>query len=170
MKTDLKRQNFNVTPEQEAEIQWLKEAIDAPSTKEAILWAVRVLATLARETRNGGSIYVMSESGEKTRVVIPEIEHPTEGTWKFLVERPHKWRRQLYVKGRRLRAFNVWMEMLVNDQSRQEAADNWSLPLDAIDEIIEYCEQNRALLDMEAEEERSRLLARGVVLEPPASH
>lgn len=170
MKTDLKRQNFNVTPEQEAEIQWLREAVDAPTTKDAILWAVRVLATLARETRKGGSIYIMDKTGEKTRVVIPEIEPPAKETWKYLVERPHKWRRQLHVKGRRLRAFSVWMEMLVNDQTREDAAHNWDLPLEAIDEITSYCEQNQGLLEMEADEERRRLLAKGIDLESPASH
>ena len=170
MKTDLKRQNFNVTPEQEAEIAWLKEATDAPSTKEAILWAVRVLATLARETRKGGSVYIMDDSGQKTRVVIPEIEPPAKGSWKYLVERPHKWRRQLYVKGRRLPAAVVWSDMLVNNQTKEAAAEDWDLPLDALDEIVEYCEQNRALLDMEADEERRHLVAAGVDLgdETPA--
>ena len=45
MKTELKRQNFNITPEQEAEISWLKDAIAASSVKDAILWAVRVITT-----------------------------------------------------------------------------------------------------------------------------
>jgi len=170
MKTETKRQNFNITPEQEAEIAWLRDAIDAPSTKDAILWAVRMLAALARETRKGRSIYMIDEKGEKTRLIIPEIEPPAGQTWKYLVERPHPWRRQLYVKGRKLRAFTVCMDMQLNHQSVEEAADNWDLPVEAIYEIVEYCDQNEALLAAEADEERRRLLAKGVVLEPPTSH
>ena len=107
---------------------------------------------------------------ETVSVMIPEIEAPAKTEWKYLVERPHRWRRQLYVKGRRLRAFNVWMDMLVKNQTRERAAEDWDLPLEAIDEIIEYCIENRELLDMEAGEERRRLLSKGVALEPPASH
>jgi hypothetical protein len=43
---ETKRQNFNITPEQEAQLDWLKEALGAPSTKEAILRAVSVTVAL----------------------------------------------------------------------------------------------------------------------------
>lgn len=169
MKADLKRQNFNITPEQEAEIAWLKEATDSPTTKDAILWAVRVMSTLAREASKGRSVYIIDANGEKTRLMIPELESSAKTGYRYLVERPHRWRRQLYVKGRRLLAFNVWMDMLVNNQTKEQAAEDWDLPMEAVDEIVDYCEQNRALLEMEADEERSRLLAKGVVLEPSHS-
>ena len=49
MAAETKRQNFNVTPEQEAELTWLRDTLGASSTKDAILLAVRVLGLLARE-------------------------------------------------------------------------------------------------------------------------
>ena len=162
MKTELKRQNFNITPEQEAEISWLKDAIAASSVKDAILWAVRVITTLARETKQGRVIYVGDESGAKERLLIPELEGSPVGQWTYLVERPHPWRRQRYIKGRRLLASTVWTDMLTNGMSRKEAADNWGLPIEAIDEAIRYCEQNQTLLRMEEEEDRRRLMSKGV--------
>jgi uncharacterized protein (DUF433 family) len=75
----------------------------------------------------------------------------------------------LFVKGRRLRAFTVWMDMQTNGMTPEEAADNWDLPLAAVEEIGRYCEEQRALLEMEAEEERRRLLEEGIRLEPPVA-
>ncbi len=163
---DIKRQNFNVTPEQEADINWLRDALDAPSAKDAILWAVRVLVTLAQETKRGRRVYLADDAGETERLLIPELERLRAGDWEYLVSRPHPWRRGLYVKGRRLPAFAVWSDMLTNGMSPEEAAENWDLPVDAINEIVRYCEANRALLAMEADEERRWLEERGVALGP----
>ncbi|MDZ7956175.1 hypothetical protein [Nostoc sp. DedQUE09] len=44
--------------------------------------------------------------------------------------------------------------MIVNQMSIEEAADNWNLPLAAIEEAIHYCESHQELLKLEAEEER----------------
>ncbi|WP_256871627.1 hypothetical protein [Nostoc sp. TCL26-01] len=56
--------------------------------------------------------------------------------------------------------------MISNDMSAEQAADNWNLPLAAIYETIDYCENNRELLKLEADEERYRLESKGVSLEP----
>jgi predicted ATPase len=53
--------------------------------------------------------------------------------------------------------------------SPEEAADDWDLPLEAIDEAIRYCETHQELLKQEAEEERYRLEQKGVSLEPTAA-
>jgi uncharacterized protein (DUF433 family) len=169
MATETKRQNFNITPEQEAELTWLRETLGVSSTKDAILRAVRVLAILAREVQQGRALYLGTAAGELTRLLIPELQSSADNGWEYLVARPHPWRRQLYVKGRKLRASTVWMDMQANEMTLEEAADDWDLPLAAIEEIIRYCESHRQLLSMEAEEERRRLLEAGVPLEPPTA-
>ena len=70
------------------------------------------------------------------------------------------------MKGRRLLASTVWQDMLANELSLDETAANFSLPVDAVVEIIRYCETNRELLKMEADEERRRLEEKGVTIEP----
>src|SRR5690242_17462475 len=105
MAAETKRQNFNITPEQEAELHWLRDILRAPSTKDAILLAVRVLGILAREIQRGQALYLGTQSGPLTRLLIPELQPTANGGWNYLVARPHPWRRQLFVKGRKVRAY-----------------------------------------------------------------
>ncbi len=86
--------------------------------------------------------------------------------WQYLETRSDSWRKQLYIKGRKLRARTVWSDMIVNEDTLSEAADNWDLPLQAIVEVIDYCQSHQDLLQQEAEMERKYLEEKGVQLEP----
>jgi uncharacterized protein (DUF433 family) len=86
--------------------------------------------------------------------------------WQYLEPRPSSWRKQLYFKGKRLKAFDVWMTMLVEEMSPEETALDWDLPLAAVEEAIKYCQTHQDLLKQEAEEERRHLEAAGISLEP----
>ena len=90
----------------------------------------------------------------------PEIEN-----WQYLVARPHAWRKQLYIKGRKLLASTICRDMTANQMSPEQAAENWDLPLSAIYEAINYCQSHQELLKLEADEERYRLEAKGVQVE-----
>ena len=56
--------------------------------------------------------------------------------------------------------------MTANQMSPEQAAQNWDLPLSAIYEAINYCENHQELLKLEADEERYRLEVKGVQVEP----
>jgi hypothetical protein len=86
--------------------------------------------------------------------------------WQYLVTRPHPWRRQLYIKGRKLLASTVWQDLILNNMSPEQSAENWDLPLPSIYEVIRYCESHQDLLQLEADEERYRLETKGVFLDP----
>lgn len=87
--------------------------------------------------------------------------------WLFLESRPDSWRKQLYIKGRKLRASNIWSDMIVNEMTPEECAEDWDLPLAAIHEAIEYCEIHQGLIEAEAAQERASLdTNRGSFLEP----
>jgi uncharacterized protein (DUF433 family) len=86
--------------------------------------------------------------------------------WQYLEPRPSSWRKQLYFKGKRLKAFDVWMTMLVEEMSPEETALDWDLPLAAVEEAIQYCQTHQDLLKQEAEAERRYLEERGIDLEP----
>ena len=90
----------------------------------------------------------------------------TTTRWQYLESRPHPWRQQLYIKGRRLKAFTVWYDMTANKLTPEEVAENKELPLVAVNEAIEYCQNNMELLNKEAQEERRRLEKKGINLEP----
>ena len=164
--TILKRQNFNVTPEEESELQRLREVMAAPSIKDALLRAARIVLALNHEVLEGNRIYSGSHSGKETRILLPDLEAVLPAEWKYLTARPHSWKCQLYVKGRKLTAANVWYDMLANRMTVPEAAENWDLPDAAVAEIVRYCESHRDLIGMEADEEKRLLRENGVALEP----
>jgi uncharacterized protein (DUF433 family) len=163
---ELKRQNFNITPEQEADIMALQSELDAPSAKDAILRAVHLALVVGREIRKGRQLGFREPDGQFSAVLLPEFE-ANVSAWTYLVPRPHHWKKQLFIKGRKLTAAQVWLDMQANQMSRDEAADNWDLPVEAVDEVIRYCEQNHVLLQMEAAEERLFLESNGVNLTAP---
>ncbi|MFB2977899.1 hypothetical protein [Microseira sp. BLCC-F43] len=91
---------------------------------------------------------------------------PQTEDWQYLVARPHPWRKQLYIKGRKLLASTVWQDAPANQMSPEQATENWDLPLPAIYEAIHYCESHQELLKLEADEERYRLEENRVSIEP----
>jgi hypothetical protein len=44
-------------------------------------------------------------------LAIPELETRAHGQWRWLAERPHPWRRQLWVKGCNPLASALWLEI-----------------------------------------------------------
>ena len=90
----------------------------------------------------------------------------TTTQWQYLEQRSHPWRQQLYIKGRRMKASTVWIDMLANELTPEEVAENKDLSLAAVKEAIEYCESHQELLRKEAAEERRYLEEQGVILEP----
>lgn len=158
-----KRENFEVSPAQQAEIETLQELISAPSKKDAVLMAVHLALHLASEAKKGNQIFVgQPDQRALTRIVMLGIENPTVSKWTYLVEQSHPWKKQLYVKGSKLPAAAVWTSYKVNNLTMEEAMDNWNLPAEAISEILEYCEINQRLLEMEASEELRRLEDKGL--------
>ncbi|UFP95669.1 hypothetical protein [Gloeobacter morelensis] len=169
MKPDTKRQNFDVTPEQAAQIEFVRIALGAGTAKEAILRSVAVVAVLQDYLQKGYRLSLTGEA-EAIRVIIAELEPPAGLQWQYLVGRPHAWRKQLYVKGRRLLASTVWYDMHANGLSIEEAAQDFDLPIATVQEIVLYCESHRELLKMEADEERRLLEQEGIALEPAPAH
>jgi hypothetical protein len=145
MTATTKRANFDLSPEQEELLANLRAQLAASSTKEAVLRAVQL-----------NRLFVGKSLTTAVRLVIPELEARAGGHWRWLLERPHPWRRQLWVKGRKLLASAVWLDALTNGMGPREAAENWDLPLQACEEIFAYCEVNKALIEAEANEERQR--------------
>ena len=165
---DFKRENFDISPEQQAEIACLQELIQAPTRKDTILTAIRLSLELISELKKGNKLYIGNEkTNQLTRLMMLGLTSPSSIGWKYLTEIAHPWKRELYVKGRKLPASTVWIGKIVNKLTHEQAADNWDIPIEAIDEIISYCENNKDLLEMEAAEETRRLKQKGIQIESP---
>ena len=93
----------------------------------------------------------------------------TTTQWQYLESRPHPWRKQLYIKGKRIKASVIYSDIIINKETPSEAAENWDLPLTAIEEVIQYCQTHQELLKQEAREER-RIVLEGVTVEPKVTH
>ena len=165
MASQTKRANFEITPDQEARLTALKEVLQVSSLKDAVLRMSSVMLVLARELADGKHLYVGERSDTAERLILPELES-VQGGWRWLVARPHPWRRQFWVKGRKLMAAQVWSDMNSNQLTAEQAALDWDLPLEAVEEIVRYCKENAALIALEADEERRRLNDAGIQLAP----
>ena len=159
--------HFAMTPEQETMFRRLQEFFNAASTEEAVLRSSRAMLDLAEALAQGKRLYLGEAPSNLECLELPEIER-REAQWRWLTGREHPWRRQLWVKGRRLLASQVWRDMQANSLSEEAAADNWDLPLEAIREIVAYCTEHAALIAAEASEEQQRLRLPGAAFETAA--
>lgn len=90
-------------------------------------------------------------------------------TWQYLESRPHPWKRELFVKGQRVRAGVIYSSMIANHRTQRETARAWNLPLEVIEEVVRYCEANWPLISRENERERESAERSGTSLEPPVA-
>src|SRR5207244_8510131 len=93
-------------------------------------------------------------------------QEKVELRWRFLVARPHPWRRQLSIKGRNMTVGQMMSTVRANQYAPEQASENLELPIEAIREALAYYEENRDLIALEAAEERRLARERGIPLEP----
>lgn len=89
------------------------------------------------------------------------MSEKTETKYCHLEVRPHRWKKQLWIKGRNVSVWQLLCVMWGDGQTPEEAARDRSLPVEAIYEALDYYEKNKELIHAEAAEEKRRLIARG---------
>ena len=72
--------------------------------------------------------------------------------WKHLRRRPDSSYRQLFIAGTRIKASSVYGSILANNLTLEEAASEFDLPIDVIEEAVAYSTSQKELI--EAEEQR----------------
>src|SRR6266404_299275 len=72
--------------------------------------------------------------------------------WQYLILRPHRWRRQLSIKGRNMTVGQLVSTVRANRHTPEQASEELELPLAAIYEALEYYAEQRDLIEMEASE------------------
>lgn len=88
--------------------------------------------------------------------MIPALEQAMASNWTWLVAREHPWRRQLWVKGRRLAAGDLARTLEIEGWDADRGAHEFDLPVEAVEEAQRYLEANR---DLVLAEERENALA-----------
>lgn len=151
MIADLKRINFDVTPDQEDILSGAKDAFGTSSVKDAVIRSAQTMLLLMGEVKKGKRIFTALPGENPIEVIIPGMSQSV--TWKWLVGRDHPWMKQMFLKGKKLRASTVYYDMIANDFSIAETADNFSISEAAVIEAIKWCKSNVDLLEAEANEE-----------------
>ena len=87
----------------------------------------------------------------------------TATRYEHLEARPNSNYRQLFLKGRRIRAA-VIDEVIHGPDPRtpEEFAQDYQVPLDAVLEALDYVSQNRSLIEQERDREAANIHARGL--------
>jgi len=84
--------------------------------------------------------------------------------YQYLEPRPGSNYRQLWLKGRRIRAAVVDQAVHGPDPfTPEEFAREYQVPLEAVREALDYVAQNRTLIEEERDREAARLRARGLI-------
>ncbi|MFI5386707.1 MAG: hypothetical protein ACHQ50_11375 [Fimbriimonadales bacterium] len=103
-----------------------------------------------------GSIIVLNPEGGA-------MTTKTETQYQHLEPRPGSNYRQLFLKGRRIRAAVVDEAIHGPDPfTPEEFAREYQVPLEAVLEALDYVAQNRPLIEQERDHEAARLHARGL--------
>ena len=87
-------------------------------------------------------------------------------TYAYLEARPHRWRKQLYLKGRNITVGQLIYSMRANNLSAEDAAYELDLSVEQVNEAQQYYQLNKSLIERDADEEKRFLIDEGIPLEP----
>ncbi len=81
-----------------------------------------------------------------------------ETPYKWLEPKPYKkFTKQLGIKGRNMTVWNLVAEIVVSERTPEEVAEDYRLPLEAVQEALDYYYTNKEWIDTEVEETARRL-------------
>jgi uncharacterized protein (DUF433 family) len=84
--------------------------------------------------------------------------------WKYLEPRPKSFYRQLFIKGTRIQARSLygWYMSEEEPMTREQLAEEFHLPVEAVCEAIAYCESNPPEIDADRLREEALMSATGM--------
>lgn len=137
---------------------------------DAVMAALTAFDWMLEQKREGKRVIAVEPDALPQRyseAVLPGVDEALRNErWTWLVERPHPWRRQLWIKGRRIRAAEIVGDLDANGWTPEEAARQFDLPVDAVLEAQRYVEADRELIDAEMIEEQ-RIAQQAATAHPP---
>jgi uncharacterized protein (DUF433 family) len=91
------------------------------------------------------------------------ISTTTDQTYQYLEHRPGSNYREMFLKGRRIRASVVdgWIHG-PDPMTPEEFAQDFRVPLEAVHEALDYAARNRDLIEQERDREAANIRARGL--------
>lgn len=142
-------------PETEATTRSIADRYFQGVTTDAVRSSLALLAWMIDARREGKRVVAVPDDALPERYEEPVLlgldpRLASEPTW--LVERRHPWRRQPWIKGRRLVAGDLARTVEIEGWTPEEAARQYDLPVDAVLEAQRYLADHRALVLAEEQE------------------
>src|SRR3989454_8290795 len=127
-------------------------------TNEAVLAALSAFNWMLEQKRQGRHVISVEADALPERfseAVLPGVDEALANeNWTWLVRRPHPWRRQLSLKGRRITAGQLADQMGANHWTPEETARQFDLPVEAVLEAGGYGDAPAQRVAAAAPEER----------------
>jgi uncharacterized protein (DUF433 family) len=89
------------------------------------------------------------------------MSNETQTTYQHLEARPHKWRKQLWIKGRNMCVWHLLTSMWAERMTPEEVAKDYGLPVEAALEALDYYEKNKEIVHADAEQEKQWMREHG---------
>ena len=153
--TRRRRLSVDLPPDTEAATRAVADRYFRGITTDAIRASLSLLAWMIGARGEGKR--VIAVRGDRLpdqfeEPVLPGLEEQLLSDTTWLVRRPHEWRRQPWIKGRRLAAGDLARTIELEDWSPERAAAEFELPVEAILEAQRYLAANRDLVLAEEQE------------------
>lgn len=154
-----RRLSVDLPPDTESATRAIADRYFRGVTTDVIRASLSLLSWVIESKREGKKVGAVRRDrvpDQFEEVILPGLEEQltVDATW--LVNRPHEWRRQPWVKGRRITAGDLARAVEIEGWSTQEAAAQYDVPVEAILEAQRFLAQNR---DLVLAEERENALA-----------
>jgi uncharacterized protein (DUF433 family) len=159
-----RRLSVDLPVESETAIRALAERYFGGVTTDAIRTSLSFLSWAIDARRHGRRVVAVSADqlpSQFEEPVLPGIQEQLATDWQWLIARPHPWRRQLWLKGRRITAGDLARTIEIEGWTPEHARDEFDLPLDAVLEAQRYAASNRDLIL--AEERENEIAAREAI-------
>ncbi|MCG3159629.1 MAG: hypothetical protein JMDDDDMK_00643 [Acidobacteria bacterium] len=111
----------------------------------------------------------------KVYVVVPDEDANENGSaaakvYQYLDRRPEKKSQELFVRGAGVRASTIWHDRFISRFSPEQIARDRDLPLEAVYEALDYCQENWESICNEKDSEQQRLEKKGFFEESAPVH
>jgi uncharacterized protein (DUF433 family) len=92
----------------------------------------------------------------------------TQREWKYLERRPGSSYKQLCIKDKRIWAWTLYCQFMSEKepQTPEQIAENWGLPLEAVQEAIEYCQSDPP--ELREDHRKDDILSEAIGMNDPA--
>jgi uncharacterized protein (DUF433 family) len=162
-----RRLSVDLPPETEAATRMMADQYFRGVTTDAIRASLSLLAWVVDAKGRGKRVLAVEGADVPERFeepVLPGLDEQLRPHRDWLVERPHAWRRQPWIKGRRVTAGDLARTIEIEGWTVEQAAAEYDLPVEAVREAVQYLATHRDLVI--AEERENAIAARDAATTP----